>query len=89
MTPPLRESDSKIQRLQSLVREKVDSLLRCPSGRKGRATREALSKLKPHVDAQLEALETLDWLRDLTDEELERQRMFTMLLCVVKQDEYK
>ncbi|HLL56546.1 MAG TPA: hypothetical protein VK359_01350 [Rubrobacteraceae bacterium] len=48
-----------------------------------------MSKLKPHVDAQLEALETLDGLRDLTDEELERQRMFMMLLCVVKQDDYK
>ena len=89
MTLPLRESDSKVQRLQSLVLEKVDSLLRCPAGRKGRATHEALSKLKPHVEAQLEALETLDWLRDLTDEELERQRVFMKLLCVVKQDDYK
>ena len=89
MTLTLRESDSKVQRLQSLVLEKVDSLLRCPAGRKGRATHEALSKLKPHVEAQLEALETLDWLRDLTDEELERQRVFMMLLCVVKQDDYK
>jgi len=39
------------------------------------------------VEAELEALETLEWLRDLTDEELARRRAFTMLVSVVRQDE--
>jgi len=39
------------------------------------------------LEAELEALETLEWLRDLTDEELARQRAFTMLVSVVRQDE--
>ena len=79
--------DSRVERVQSLVLEKVDSLLRCPAERKDEATHEALSKLKPHVEAELEALETLEWLRDLTDEELARQRAFMILVSVVRQDE--
>jgi len=43
-----------------------------------------LSKLRPHVEAELEALETLEWLRDLTDEEIARRRAFTMLVSVVR-----
>jgi hypothetical protein len=39
------------------------------------------------LEAELEALETLEWLRDLTDEELARRRAFTMLVSVVRQDE--
>ena len=41
-----------------------------------------MSKLRPYVEAELEALETLEWLRDLTDEELARRRAFTLLLSV-------
>jgi hypothetical protein len=40
-----------------------------------------LSKLRPHVEAELEALETLEWLRDLTGEELARRRAFVMFLA--------
>jgi hypothetical protein len=76
LTHPLRWPDSKVERVQSLVLERVDSLLRCPAERKDEATHEALSKLRSHVEAELEALETLEWLRDLTDEELARQRAF-------------
>jgi hypothetical protein len=83
---PLRESDSKAERVQSLVLEKVASLLRCPAERRKEATHEAFSKLRPHVEAELEALETLEWLRDLTDEELARRRAFTMLVSVVRQN---
>jgi Fic family protein len=61
--------------------------LRCPDERREEATYEAFSKLRPHVEAELEALETLEWLRDLTDEELARRRAFTMLVSVVRQDE--
>jgi len=70
-----------------LVLEKVASLLRCPAERREEATHEALSKLRPHVAAELEALESLEWLRDLTEEELARRRAFTMLVSVVRQDE--
>jgi Fic family protein len=42
----------------------------------------ALSKLRPYVEEELEARETLEWLRDLTAEELTRQRAFTMFLSV-------
>jgi hypothetical protein len=86
---PLRESDSKAERVQSLVVEKVESLLRYPAERRKEARHEAFWKLRPHVEAELEALETLEWLRDLTDEELDRQRAFMMLLSVVKHDDYK
>jgi predicted HTH transcriptional regulator len=82
-----RESESKAERVQSLVLEKVESLLRCPAKRRKEATQEALSKLRPHVEAELEALETLEWLRELTDEELARRRAFTMLVSVVRHDE--
>jgi predicted HTH transcriptional regulator len=82
-----RESESKAERVQSLVLEKVESLLRCPAERKEEATHEAFSKLRPHVEAELEALETLEWLRELTDEELARRRAFTMLVSVVRHDE--
>jgi hypothetical protein len=81
-----RESESKAERVQSLVLEKVESLLRCPAERKDEATHEAFSKLRPHVEAELEALETLEWLRELTDEELARRRAFTMLVSVVRQN---
>jgi hypothetical protein len=87
LTHHLRWPDSKVERVQSLVLERVDSLLRYPAERKDEATHEALSKLRPHVVAELEALETLEWLRDLTDEELARRRAFMILLSVARQDE--
>jgi len=62
-------------------------LLRYPAERREEATYEAFSKLRPHVEAELQALETLEWLRDLTDEELVRRRVFTMLVSVVRHDE--
>lgn len=84
MTTPLRRSDSRAERIQSLIMERLDGLSRqtYSAARKGEDLREALSKLRPHVEAELETLETLEWLRDLTDEELARRRMFAMLLSV-------
>jgi predicted Rossmann fold nucleotide-binding protein DprA/Smf involved in DNA uptake len=87
MTNPLRWSDSRVERIHSLVLEKVDTLLRCPSGLEEEATHEVLSKLKSHAEAALEELETLEWLRDLTDEELSRRRMFMLLVSVVRHHE--
>src|SRR5215210_5332600 len=87
MTHPLRLSDSRVERVQSLVLEKVDSLMRCPAELKEEATHAALSKLRPHVEAALEELETLEWLRDLTDEELARRQAFMLLVSVVRHHE--
>src|SRR5215212_9036300 len=58
-----------------------------PPERREEATHEAFSELRPHVEAELEALETLEWLRDLTDEEIARRQAFTMLVSVVRHDE--
>jgi predicted Rossmann fold nucleotide-binding protein DprA/Smf involved in DNA uptake len=49
--------------------------------------RGTLSKLIPHVAAELEALETLEWLRDLTDEELARRRAFVMFVAAIRRSE--
>lgn len=78
MTTPLRRADSRAEKIRSLVLKEVDTLSRQPSlvGRKS----GTLSKLRPHVEAELEALETLEWVRDLTGEELARRRVFTALL---------
>jgi hypothetical protein len=45
--------------------------------------RGTLSKLIPHVEAELETLETLEWLRDLTGEELDRRRAFVVFLSAI------
>jgi hypothetical protein len=87
LTQTLRWSVSRAERVQSLVLEKVASLLRCPPEGRKDATHEALSKLRPHVEAELEALETLEWLRDLTGEELARQRAFVMFLAALRRSE--
>jgi predicted Rossmann fold nucleotide-binding protein DprA/Smf involved in DNA uptake len=87
LTHTLRWSVSRAERVQSLVLEKVASLLRCPPERRKDATHEALSKLRPHVEAELEALETLEWLRDLTNEELARRRAFVMFLAAIRPSE--
>ena len=87
MTHTLRWSDSRSERVRSLVLEKVAGLLRCPPERREEATHEAFSKLRPHVKAELEALESLERLRDLTEEELTRRQVFAMLVSVVRQKE--
>jgi hypothetical protein len=81
LTAPLGRPDSKAERIRSLVPEEPDALSRRPYPIEQKSG--ALSRLRPYVEAELEALETLEWLRDLTDEELARRRVFTMLLSVV------
>jgi predicted HTH transcriptional regulator len=61
--------------------------LQCPVEQREEATHEAFSKLRPHVEAELEALESLERLRDLTEEELARRQVFAMLISVVRQGE--
>jgi predicted Rossmann fold nucleotide-binding protein DprA/Smf involved in DNA uptake len=46
-----------------------------------------ISKLRLLVEAELEALETLEWLRDLTGEELARRRAFVMFLAAIGRSE--
>jgi len=87
LTHTLRWSDSRAERVQSLVLEKAASLLRCPPERRKDATHEAFSKLRPHVEGELEALETMEWLRDLTNEELARRRAFVMFLAAIRRSE--
>ena len=90
MTHSLRWSDSRAERVRSLVLGKVAGLLRCPPERREEATHEAFSKLRPHLEAELEALETMEGLRELTEEELDRRQVFAMLVSVVgQQDEAK
>jgi hypothetical protein len=85
----LRRLDSRAESVYSLVLELLDVLQR----RSGSAEhhpalpRGVLSKLRPHVEAELEALETLEWLRDLTDEELARRRAFVMFLAALRPSE--
>jgi predicted Rossmann fold nucleotide-binding protein DprA/Smf involved in DNA uptake len=74
----------------SLVLEVLDGLPR----RSGSAEhhppalpRGDISKLRPLVQAELEALETLEWLRDLTDEELARRRAFVVFLAAIGRSE--
>ena len=61
--------------------------MRCPPERRKDATHEAFCKLRPHVEAELEALESLERLRDLREEELARRQVFAMLISVVRQEE--
>jgi transcription initiation factor TFIIIB Brf1 subunit/transcription initiation factor TFIIB len=87
LTHTLRWSDSRAQRVRSLVLEKVAGLLRCPPERREEATQEAFSKLSPHVKAELEALESLERLRDLKEEEIARRQVFAMLVGVLRQED--
>jgi hypothetical protein len=86
LTHSLQWSESRAERVRSLVLEKVASLLRCPPERREEATHEAFCRLIPHVKAELEALESLEGLRDLTEEELARRQVFAMLVSVVRQE---
>ena len=86
----LRKPDSRAERVYSLVLEVLDGLPR----RSGSAEhhppalpRGTVSKLIPLVQAELEALETLEWLRDLTGEELDRRRAFVMFLAAIWRSE--
>jgi hypothetical protein len=89
MRTSLRRPHSRAQRVYSLVLEVLDDLPR----RSGSAEhhpalpRGILSKLRPHVETELEALETLEWLRDLTGEELARRRAFVMFLAAIGRSE--
>ena len=70
----------KIEEAAALLEETLDSLRRHPSDQLASAAREALIDLRPHVEAGLEALETIEQGRDLTDRERDLRHAFKMLL---------
>jgi excisionase family DNA binding protein len=72
-----------VEKVEELLRETVDDLLSHSSqGHQVEArAREALSELRPHAEAALEALELVEGHRGLTDEEWARQRAFKRLLA--------
>jgi hypothetical protein len=75
--------------MHSLVLELLDGLPRRSGSAEHRPPlpRATLSKLRPRVEAELEALESLEWLRDLTGEELARRRAFVMFLAAIRRGE--
>jgi hypothetical protein len=77
---PVDWADSEVERVQELVIEEVDVLLRCPAESKEAATHEALSRLEPHLEGALEALEIVGLVRGLTEGEFARRGAFMMLL---------
>ena|ERR687894_222998 len=70
----------KIEEAAALLEETLDSLRRHPSDQMALAAREALMDLRPHVEAALETLETIEQGRDLTDRERALLHAFKMLL---------
>jgi hypothetical protein len=85
----LRRPDSRAETLYSLVLEVLDGLPRRSGSAEHHTTlaRGAIAKLRPHVEAELQGLETLEWLRDLTGEELARRRAFVMFLAAIGRSE--
>jgi hypothetical protein len=81
----VRWPDSDAKRAEVLLRITVDELLRCPAERKEAATREALAKLRPHLEVALEALETIGRTRGLNDEVNAKREAFMTLLDLAGQ----
>jgi len=70
-----------VEETDALLQYTVERLSRrCPTHLIGTAAREDLLGLRPHLQDALAALEDIERRRDLTDEELARQRAFKMLL---------
>ena len=78
-------AQQRIEDAAALLAEMVDGLRRHPSNQMASAAREALADLRPHVEAALEKLETIERGRDLTDRERDLQHAFKMLLTVRRQ----
>jgi hypothetical protein len=75
------ELQRKVERAEAALIETVEDLMRYPPERKTAASSEALSQLRPHVETALEALETIERRRSLTEEECVRRKAFKMLLA--------
>src|SRR3712207_9335028 len=82
-----RVEQQKIEEAAALLAEMVDGLQRHPSDQLASAARAALMELRPHVEAGLEALETIEQGRDLTDRERDLRHAFKMLLDTRRSEE--
>jgi hypothetical protein len=81
----VRWPDSDVKRAEVLLRATVDELLRCPAERKEAATREALARLRSHLEVALEALKAIGRTRGLDDEAIAKREAFTRLLDLAGQ----
>jgi hypothetical protein len=84
MNSEIRSEDPRavVGATQALVVETVKLLSRnCPDSLLGEAAREDLLALRPHLQEALEALDDIKRLRSLTEEELNQQYAFKMLLA--------
>jgi hypothetical protein len=81
----VRWPDSDVKRAEVLLRATVDELLRCPKERKEAATREALAKLRLHLEVALEALERIGRIGGLDDEVIAKREAFRRLLDLAGQ----
>jgi hypothetical protein len=77
---PIGWADSEVERVQKLVLEEVNALLRCPAESKEEATQQVLAKLEPQLKGALDALNTIGRVRGLTEEEYARRGAFKLLL---------
>jgi hypothetical protein len=75
------EKQQRVEEAAALLVETLDDLRRRPSDQMGPAAREALLDLRPHVEAALETLETVEERRALTDRERDLRHAFKMLLA--------
>ena len=82
MSDLVRWPDSDVKRAEVLLRATVDELLRCPQERKEAATREALAKLRSHLEV---ALESIGRTRGLDDEAIAKREAFRRLLDLAGQ----
>jgi hypothetical protein len=72
----------RIEEAKASLRRTADALMRAPEVRV--KAREALMRLRPQAVKALGALETIEWLRGLTDEERALQRAFEELLAAAR-----
>ena len=78
-------AQQKIEEAAALLAEMVDGLRRHPSNQLASAASKALVDLRPHVEAALETLETIERDRHLTDRERDLYHAFKMLLAARRQ----
>jgi hypothetical protein len=73
--------DQTVQETEELIQQAVERLSRrYPPHLVGEAARDDLLDLRPHLQAALAALDSIEQRRDLTAEELTLRRAFRMLL---------
>jgi hypothetical protein len=78
---PSYDLEQRVEATDKLVRQTVEYLCRrCPEHLLEVAAHDALLELSPHVEEAIGSLAEIEERRGLSDEELARQRAFTMLL---------